>query len=176
MKAPCMVPEDMLNTTFGNEYYGIFDEPRELVSSSHLASPIPDSSHAVTCTLMMDSKGLEVAQQYLCSCSKGKCTSCLACAKVAPSWILDSGASSHFSFAISNFSDYVNLPNPEGVTTTGCPIWIIRQGTVIIDHTVIANGKSFKLTTHLQSLKKLSQYLVILESLTWHKSNKLASF
>ena len=27
----------------------------------------------------------------------------------------------------------------------------------------------------LQSLKKLSQCLVILESLTWHKSNKLAN-
>ena len=28
---------------------------------------------------------------------------------------------------------------------------------------------------HIQLLKKLSQCLVILESLTWHKSNKLAN-
>ena len=80
MKAPQMMPKEMLDTLLGDKYDGIFDEPGELVSSSHLASLIPDSSHAVTCILMTDSKGLEVVQEYLCSCSKGECTSCVACA------------------------------------------------------------------------------------------------
>ena len=162
-----MVPKEMLDTLLGDKYDGIFDEPQELVSSSHLASSIPDSSHAVICILMMDSKGLEVAQEYLCSCSKNKCTSCLACAMAAPSWILDSGASSHFSFALSDFSDYFKLPNPEGVTTARCLIWIVGQGTIIIDHMVIMNGKSFKLTICLHPvmhIPNLTHWLLSLGS------------
>src|SRR5580692_9072835 len=50
---------------------------------------------------------------------------------------------------MADYSDYDILPKPEKVMTAGCPIWIVGQGTVIIDHMVISNGKCFKLTTCL---------------------------
>ena len=84
-----------------------------------------------------------------------------------PSWILDSGASSYFSFALSNFSDYVKLPNLEGVTTARHLIWIIGQGTIIIDHMVITNGKNFKFTTYLHPvmhIPNLTHWLLSLGS------------
>ncbi|KAH9993004.1 hypothetical protein BJV74DRAFT_795693 [Russula compacta] len=144
---PVPVPdhEQDLSPEFGHDVDDLFGE---YIPSYHLSNPDPDSESAVECSWMMDSNS-EIVQDYICHCMNGECKDCMICANKSPIWILDSGASSHFMFALSDFSDYEKLPKPEGVMTAGRPIWIIGQGTIIIDHTVISNGKAYMLTMRL---------------------------
>src|SRR5580692_3002139 len=68
---------------------------------------------------------------------------------------------------MADYSDYDILPKPEKVMTAGCPIWIVGQGTVIIDHMVISNGKGFKLTmclTPVMLIPNLTHWLLSLGS------------
>jgi GAG-pre-integrase domain len=55
-------------------------------------------------------------------------------------WILDSGASKHFTFALSDFLEYTVLKHPIKVTTAANPIFIIGEGTVLLEHYVLNKG------------------------------------
>jgi hypothetical protein len=141
------IPESQFDISLDIGYDRLFEE--RYVPLNNFIIPNSHSSCAVTCSLMMDSEDKGLAQDYICHYTLGNCKECLARFKQEPVWILDSGASAHFTHSMADYSDYDALPKPEKVMTAGCPIWIVRQGTVIIDHMVISNGKSFKLTMRL---------------------------
>jgi hypothetical protein len=89
------------------------------------------------------SSDFSVPIAHVHNCPVSGCAECNGlCAKKSekPLWILDSGASKHFTFALSDFLKYTALRHPIKVTTAANPIFIIREGTVLLQHYVSYKG------------------------------------
>jgi hypothetical protein len=85
------------------------------------------------------SSDFSVPIAHVHNCPVSGCTECngLRAKKSEKSlWILDSGASKHFTFALSDFLEYTALKHPIKVTTAANPIFIIGEGTVLLQHYV----------------------------------------
>jgi hypothetical protein len=107
--------------------------------SIHMADTLTDS-------LLVESdvsSDFSVPIAHVHNCPVSGCTECNGlCAKKSekPLWILDSGASKHFTFALSDFLEYTVLKHPIKVTTATNPIFIIGEGTVLLQHYVSYKG------------------------------------
>jgi hypothetical protein len=84
------------------------------------------------------------------------CFSCMDCndecnCKTGADWIMDSGASKHFTSNLDDFSSYEELPNAENalVLTAANSLSIVGKGMVIIRHNVEDRNISYERTTHL---------------------------
>lgn len=64
-------------------------------------------------------------------------------------WLLDSGASSHFTNSMKDFIDYEDIQTPIIVKTASKPIHIKGKGAVLIKHEVTHNGHTRQCTTRL---------------------------
>jgi hypothetical protein len=76
---------------------------------------------------------------HIHNCPISGCTECnglYARKSKKPLWILDLGASKHFTFTLSNFLEYIALKYPIKVTIAANPIFIIGEGTVLLQHYV----------------------------------------
>jgi len=71
-----------------------------------------------------------------------KCGKCNSCSPGTP-WLMDSGASKHFSMNIDDFSSYESIPanNKNRVITANGKIFIEGKGTVFIQHNVERSGR-----------------------------------
>jgi hypothetical protein len=81
------------------------------------------------------SSDFSVPIAHVHKCPISDCTECnglRAKKSKKPLWILDSGASKHFTFTLSNFLEYTVLKHPIRVTTAANPIFIIGEGTVLL--------------------------------------------
>jgi hypothetical protein len=85
------------------------------------------------------SSDFSVPIAHVHNCPVSDCAECnglYAKKSEKPLWILDSGASKHFTFALSNFLEYTALKHLIKVTTATNPIFIIGEGTVLLQHYV----------------------------------------
>ena len=64
-------------------------------------------------------------------------------------WLLDSGASSHFTYSLDYFIEYEAIKSPIVVRTASKPIHIKGKGAVLITHNIAHNGHPVKHTTRL---------------------------
>ena len=64
-------------------------------------------------------------------------------------WLLDSGASSHFTHSLNDFIEYEDIKTPIFVQTASQPIHIKGRGAVLITHNIIHRGHTIKHTTCL---------------------------
>ena len=64
-------------------------------------------------------------------------------------WLLDSGASSHFTHSLNDFIEYEDIKTPIFVQTASQPIHIKGRGAVLITHNIIHRGHTIKRTTRL---------------------------
>ena len=64
-------------------------------------------------------------------------------------WLLDSGASSHFTHSLQDFIEYEDIKQPICVQTASRPIHIKGKGAVLITHTIRHKGHDRKRTTRL---------------------------
>jgi hypothetical protein len=81
------------------------------------------------------SSDFSVPIAHVHNCPISGCTKCNglhAKKSKKPLWILDSGASKHFTFTLSDFLEYIALKHPIKVTTAANPIFIIGEGTVLL--------------------------------------------
>jgi len=75
-------------------------------------------------------------------CTSLRCGRCHSCSPGAP-WLMDSGASKHFSMNMEDFSSYESIPanNKNRVITANGETFIEGKGTVFIQHNVERNGR-----------------------------------
>jgi len=80
-----------------------------------------------------------------------------------PTWLLDSGASSHFCFDLNDFIEYWKYKPHERtpVTTAAHTIYVEGEGTVLLKHLV--NGKTVR--THLEHVLHVPQITTMLLSM-----------
>jgi len=88
-----------------------------------------------------------------CSCSR-----CKREQPQQPQWLLDSGASMHFTGQRSNLVDAFKLAQPLMIQMANNITQVEEAGTVFITHTVLpCNGKTYKKTTRLQPVYYLNR-------------------
>jgi len=77
----------------------------------------------------------------------GKCNSCLP----STPWLMDSGASKHFTMNMDEFSSYESIPanSKNKVITANGETFIEGKGTVFLKHDVERNSQVSECTTHL---------------------------
>ena len=68
---------------------------------------------------------------------------------VNPEWMLDSGASAHFTPVFSDFIAFIKFKEPVRVNTAASPLKQLGFGTVLL-HTSVKNKKGFKIQKTLQ--------------------------
>jgi len=80
-----------------------------------------------------------------------KCTKCKGKQRQngTARWLLDLGASSHFTCSIDDFIEYEDIKMPILVKTASQPIHIKGKGTVLIQHKVTYNGHTGQCVTCL---------------------------
>jgi len=87
-----------------------------------------------------------------CSCSKYKREQ-----PQQPQWLLDSGASMHFTGQRSDLVDAFKLAQPLMIQTANNITQVEEAGTVFITHTVLPrNSKAYEKTTRLQPIYYLN--------------------
>jgi hypothetical protein len=74
---------------------------------------------------------------------------CKICEQHTKGWILDSGASVHFTPTKSDFIQYEEVKDGPTVKTAAAPLQIKGQGTVLLDHYVERNGQRIVKTTRI---------------------------
>jgi len=74
-------------------------------------------------------------------CTSLNCGKCNSCLPSAP-WLMDSGASKHFTMNMDDFSSYKSIPasNKNKVITANGKTFIEGKGTVFLQHNVERNG------------------------------------
>jgi len=74
-------------------------------------------------------------------CSSKNCGKCNSCSPGAP-WLMDSGASKHFTMKMDNFSSDESIPksSKSQVATTNGITFMEGKGSVFIEHNVERNG------------------------------------
>jgi hypothetical protein len=136
---------------------GLFDDGSVALSliSSHTAdlrSPsqlaIKDSSYNVQSCV-----GIEIDSAFNCAHGSDM-TKCAKCkdqqgAPGSARWLLDSGASSHFTYSLNDFIEYEDIKTPIFVQTASKPIHIKGKGAVLITHKILHKGHIKKCTTRL---------------------------
>ena len=86
------------------------------------------------------------------------CTKCkenqASHAGLSPQWLLNSGASAHFTFDINDFIEYTPFKKDErtAINTAAHTVYVERKGTILITHW--ENGE--KVTTHLDPVLHIS--------------------
>jgi hypothetical protein len=109
--------------------------------------PAINSFAAATC----ERAGLSASDHVLlskvsCNCPMASCTKCRGIEpRIAPNrWMLDSGASVHFSPVFSDFISFVPFGKPielnTAVPTNDLTVWGI--GAVLLKHTIVQKGKN----------------------------------
>jgi len=75
-------------------------------------------------------------------CTSLNCGKCNSCSPSTP-WLMDSGASKHFTMNMDDFSSYESIPasNKNKVTTANSKTFIEGKGTVFLQHNVERNGQ-----------------------------------
>jgi len=70
-------------------------------------------------------------------CTSLNCRKCNSCSPSAP-WLMDSGASKHFTMNMDDFSSYESIParNKNKVITANGKTFIEGKGTVFLQHNV----------------------------------------
>ena len=80
-------------------------------------------------SLQLDSNITELNNNIFClNCSHG----CDCKTDSKKEWLIDSGASEHFTYDINNFIDYEVLKNHSSVKTANCTAEVRGKGTVIL--------------------------------------------
>jgi hypothetical protein len=123
--------------TYHDQYSDGYDSSCSF--SIHMADTLTDSL-LVKLDVSLD---FSVPIAHVHNCPVSGCAECNGlCAKKSekPLWILDSGASKHFTFALSDFLEYTALRHPIKVTIAANPIFIIGEGTVLLQHYVSYKG------------------------------------
>jgi len=89
--------------------------------------------------IMRDHMSQENKNPLCTSLNCGKCNSCLPGAP----WLMDSGASKHFTMNMSEFSSYESIPanSKNKVITANGETFIEGKGTVFLKHEVERNGQ-----------------------------------
>jgi len=93
-----------------------------------------------------------------CLCTSLNCGKCNSCSPSTP-WLMDSGASKHFTMNMDDFSSYESIPasNKNKVITTNGKTFIEGKGTVFLQHNVERNGQVIEQwTTHLSPIYFIS--------------------
>ena len=115
--------------------------------------------------LRLQDGSCNIANIYTLSCliceHENKFALCAKCkenqashAGLSPQWLLNSGASAHFTFDINDFIEYTPFKKDErtAINTAAHTVYIERKGTILITHW--ENGE--KVTTHLDPVLHIS--------------------
>ena len=80
--------------------------------------------------------------KYLSPCPGSHCTVCKGSGSnlVNPEWMLDLGASAHFTPVFSDFIAFIKFKEPLRVNTAASPLKQLGFGTVLL-HTSVKNKK-----------------------------------
>jgi len=136
---------------------------QSLIQRCNMTSPIYFGSikNTFACSVPVSLYGLvasahPVGVQYnfidKCSCSRYKREQ-----PQQPQWLLDSGASMHFTGQRSDLVDAFKLAQPLMIQMANNITQVEEAGTVFITHTVLPhNGKVYEKTTHLQPIYYLN--------------------
>ena len=83
--------------------------------------------------------------KYSSPCPRSHCTVCKGSGSnlVNPEWMLDSGASAHFTPVFSDFIAFIKFKEPLRVNTAASPLKQLGFGTVLL-HTSVKDKKGFK--------------------------------
>jgi len=75
-------------------------------------------------------------------CTSLNCGKCISCLPGTP-WLMDPGASKHFTMKMDDFSSYESIPasNRNKVITTNGETFIEGKGTMFIQHNVERNSQ-----------------------------------
>ena len=82
--------------------------------------------------------------RYACTCPMASCSKCKGFEpRVAPlRWMLDSGASSHFTPVFTDFVSFTPFREPLMARTASSPLKIRGFGAVLLKHTIVHKGKN----------------------------------
>ena len=116
---------------------------------------------------MLTKQDISTIVKYVHTCPSADCTKCQSrvFSEEQPFWLLDSGASSHFSYNIRDFIDYEKIDDNIVVKTASTPIYIKGKGAVLISHAIILQGKKWLHTTRLYPVYYIPQLTTRLLSL-----------
>ena len=110
----------------------------------HSTKPKANTDHtALASSLRLSDSDICTLNKYSCTC-----TDTVACAKCKrlgfpkrPEWLLDSGASSHFTPLLSDLISYTPFSSPGMAGTAANPIAIIGFGTALLEYSIETKGK-----------------------------------
>jgi hypothetical protein len=109
----------------------------ELYSYSATNSPV-----ACVVTTRLSSADIVSLNTNLCNCPSAACSNCKGSTPFIhhKEWLLDSGASNHFTPLISDFISYKRFPEKETVWTAGPPIELLGIETALADATPLPHA------------------------------------
>src|SRR6266545_5019632 len=109
----------------------------------------------------------DVLLRHACKCPGELCLQCksLSPRLRQPSWMLDSGASNHFTPLMSDFITYSPFPSPERVGTAANSLSLPGSGTVLIEYEVEDKGKVYLKTLRLQDVMYVPKLMQCILSL-----------
>jgi hypothetical protein len=94
-------------------------------------------------------KDISVLNKYVHNCKSSDCSKCERERKNSQNWLLDSGATWHFTHSLSDFISYEDLKDALIVQTASKPIFIKGSGAVLIKHEVTNKHRKKTITTVL---------------------------
>jgi hypothetical protein len=111
-----------------------YSDCESLIPASHSRTNCYTESHSIHAAVaQVDS--LYGVDLLLCkhSIEFAKCVKCKGKAKASPQWILDSGASLHFTGDMNDFIEFSPLKEPISVNTANGTVQVEGSGTVLIN-------------------------------------------
>ena len=140
--APAFDPEDTGASGFDDLYEACGDEGYVTLPfhSDHSPNSLPVT--AFNCE-RLSAQDIVILKNHMCNCPKASCLKCkgLAPRSIEPGWMMDDGASNHFTPLKSDFLSYRSFPSPERANTAANPLRILGSGTILIQYELEDKGK-----------------------------------
>ena len=156
--APAFDPNDTGASCFDDLYEAAGDEGYVTLSSHADCSPKSLTVTAFNCEWLSD-QDIVVLSKHMCNCPRASCMKCKGIDPriIEPGWMMDSGASNHFTPLKSDFISYRSFPSPERANTAANPLKILGIGMVLIQYELENKGKTHQKLVRLREVLYVSQ-------------------
>src|SRR5487761_1184924 len=156
--APAFDPNDTGASGFDDLYEAAGDEGYVTLPPHTDSSPNSLIVTAFNCE-RLSAQDIVILTKHMCNCPEASCMKCKGIAPrlIEPGWMMDSGASNHFTPLKSDFISYRSFPSPERANTAANPLKILGFGTVLIQYELEKKGKTHKKLVRLREVLYVPQ-------------------
>jgi hypothetical protein len=142
-----------------------FNDDESVILPSHIYGTNVSSVDRASKGAAVMEKDISVLNKYVHNCKTSDCPKCEKEHKNSMNWLLDSGATWHFTHLIKDFISYEALKDALTVQTASKPIFIKGFGAVLIKHKVTNKHRKKTITTVLHPVYYIPEITTRLLSL-----------